>query len=192
MKKATLSQYLQIGAMIDSGAISRELAQAIIEGRITVSDKPEAPAVTVSESVIVPILSCADLVAHMRRLVEPAYLNPEIADWDFIQDEQGKQYEVLTHRFNRDVSSDEVRAFFKEKGFEGNTAAFIAWIAEHKPQVYSVSIPEDDRLFRDSTSGDLYTPYFNWDNGYCGLNLNTVEGDWGDDCMFVAFRVVSS
>lgn len=40
MRKASFSQYLQIGNLIDSGAISRELAQAIIEGRVDVRNAP--------------------------------------------------------------------------------------------------------------------------------------------------------
>lgn len=40
MAKATLSQYLQIGAMIDAGSLDRKLAQALIEGRIEVAAAP--------------------------------------------------------------------------------------------------------------------------------------------------------
>lgn len=142
--------------------------------------------------ITVPNLSAAEIVKLAKKEINLIYLAPELDTWDFIQDEQGKTYEVMKHDFGRKVSVKDVPAFFQERGFTGNTAAFIALMAREKPNGYHASIPE--RLWRDPESGKLHVPHFAQFGGPI-LGLRWTGHDWsGDDgCpgwAFVAFREV--
>ena len=135
--------------------------------------------------------TAAGLIEHANKEIDLTYLNSDLATWNFIQSEAGKRYEVMTKSFGRSVSTQEVRDFFKTQGFGGNTAAFVAWVTEHKPKGNHASIPEKDNdLWRGPESRVLCAPYFR--HGVAGreLGLDGVRDDWDDCWVFVAFREV--
>lgn len=204
MRKATMTQYLQIGNMIDAGAIDRELAQAIIEGKVVVrtvaDDKPVVPT-----SITVPDLSPAELVARAQREIDTTSLDDELVAWNFTEhrvekDEptrainvRGKKYEVLTWALGGYRTTEQVREHFKGLNADGNTAAFIAWVTETKPRGFHVSIPSDDTLlWRNPKSGSLYAPCFGHDDAYRDLFLSGVRVGWSAFSVFVAFREIPS
>lgn len=144
-----------------------------------------------TDVILVPDLSAAGLVARAKEEIDLTYFNPELATWDFVTDERGKKYEVMTWAPGRSVSTAEVRAHFREKGFGGNTAAFISWLSKRQPMGWHMSIPEEDtRLWRGPRSGYLDAPCFDRGGGSRELGLRDVRGGWGGDCTFVAFREV--
>jgi len=140
-----------------------------------------------AETVTVPDLPAEALVAVVKEAVGLTYLNPDYAKYAFLRDERGKTYEVLTWKPGRGVSSDAVCEHFNALGFHGNTAAFLEWNRKDHGDGWFVSIPEDDRCFRDADR-DLYAPDFRRNGAYRGLSLDALAGDWSGGNVFVAFR----
>ena len=135
----------------------------------------------------------AELIRRIKGKVNLTYLNQNLAAWDFMKDEPGKTYEVMTWAPGRTVSDyREVQLYFRERGFGGNTAAFAVWLERHAPMGYHASIPEDDRLWRGSRSDDLYASYFYQDGACRDLGLFGVRDGWHGYWIFVAFREVPS
>ena len=179
MENATFEQYLEIGQMIKRGEIEKGLAQAVIEGRVTIC----------SSIIKVPNLSASELLAYARKEIGHLEIDQTFAKWDFIRGERGKTYEVLTHYFVRGVADGEVLAYFKERGFVGNTAAFVAWVTKHKPRGWHMTVPEMGDRLRRGSEFEPEVPSFNYLDGGYSLFLNLVE-DTGDRDMFVAFREI--
>jgi len=144
------------------------------------------------DRITVPHLSASALVAQAKEKLSLTYCCVDLASWNFITDECSKTYEVLTHCFGHNVRSDVVRGFFRERGFGGCTAAFIAWLIEKNPEGCYASIPEDVRLLRVPESRILIAPYFYRDDTYRKLLLDDIRFDWRGDCVFVAFRELPS
>jgi hypothetical protein len=144
------------GSPLDPEYVSRSL-QLIVEGGKLVPETAQE----IWDTITVPDLSAAELMIRAQRRSIFLSLRPDIAAWNFMQqDERGKTYEVMTWAPCRGVSTDEVRAYFKRRGFGGNTAAFIAWMMAKQPLGFHASIPDEDmRLFRD-TYGELLVPRF--------------------------------
>jgi len=150
-----------------------------------------APSAASSAEIIqVPDLPAADLIKLAEKRIDLTYLNPDLASWDFMQNERGKKYEVMTWAPGRDVSSADVRDYFNERRFSGNTAAFISWLMEKQPYGYHASIPEDEQLWCDPESGGLCAPYFYRDGARRRLDLHGVRDDWRGRWVFVAFREI--
>lgn len=145
-----------------------------------------------SRIIEVPDLSAAELIARAKCDFESMHLDANLASWDFIQDERGKKYEVMEWYPQSITFSSEVLSFFKSYGFDGNTAAFIAWIIERKPKGYYVSIPaNEDRLFRGQSNARLDAPASTTDGGP-RLYLCSVRLEWSNWWSFVAFRQITS
>jgi hypothetical protein len=144
-------------------------------------------AVPGAETVTVPDLPASALLAVVNEAIGLTYLNPDYAKYAFLRDERGKTYEVLTWAPGHGVSLDAVREHFSALGFCGNTAAFLEWNRKDHGDDWFVSIPEDDRCFRDAAR-NLYAPYFSRDGASRRLDLCRFAGDWYGDCVFVAFR----
>ncbi|MFA6161095.1 MAG: hypothetical protein WCT54_05975 [Patescibacteria group bacterium] len=157
-----------------------------------------------ADVVTVPDLSPAELVAWAHKKVDFTHVNPNLKAWDFNQyrvpegqtprylEVRGKRYEMLTWRPGERVTTQQVRDHFAALKADGNTAAFIAWIAEKNPVGWCTSIPSDDALFFRDGDGDLCVLYFGRDVADRGLNLDDVGHDWNAGWVFVAFREICS
>ena len=147
----------------------------------------------VLETITVPDLSGPELIAAAEKALVLTYLDADYAKYEFLRDERGKTYEVMVWKPGREVvPGKEVRAYFKERGFHGNAAAFIAWATKHNPNGYHATILEDDRLFRGA-GGGLFAPDFVRDDGRRKLSLYYgVRNRWLDGWAFVAFREIHS
>jgi hypothetical protein len=142
----------------------------------------------------VPDIDAMDLTALTKSHCGLAYLDRDYAKWDFHRgidgnpiSGRGKRFEVMTWEPKRNVKSDEVRAYFKDRGFYGHTGAFIAFIKERKPKGCHASIPEDNGCWR-SSDGRLYVPYSNFNDSDRGLGQGWLGCDWVSAWVFVAFR----
>jgi hypothetical protein len=200
-QKATFAQGIELLQMIQAGTLDRRTAQALIEGRVEILDKPReqtgspyrgGPSGGEKRDLVnVPDLSAAGLIQFAQEKLGLTYLDADLAKWDFVTDERGKTYEVKVWKPGRGVvPATEVREHFTD-GFVGNAAAFVAWVTKHNPEGFHASIPEDDRLFQHG--GRLCAPDFLRDGGYRGLGLDDgVRGRWYGDWCFVAFREFKS
>lgn len=153
-------------------------------------------AATTNETVTVPDLPAAELIALVQRSFKEAgipftYFNPDLEAWDFLLDERGKTFQVLMYNFGRNWETHEARAWQKSVGADGNVAAFIAWVIAKKPMGWFVSIPNDDaRLWRHPVRGFLCAPRFYRDDDYRDFHLRDVQGQWGGGSSAVAFRAI--
>lgn len=152
----------------------------------------------------VPDLSPTELVAWAHEKVGFTHFNPKLKTWNFYQyrvpagqpprylEVRGKRCEVLMWKPGVKVTTQQVRSHFAALKADGNTAAFIAWIAEKNPVGFYTSIPSDDALlFRDGY-GFLYAPFFRCYDTFRWLSLRCVDGDLDGSRVFVAFREISS
>lgn len=141
--------------------------------------------------VTVPDMSAADLVALAKQNLALTHLDEDLPRWDFIQDERGKRYEVLIWSPGRDVVATDTRAYFSERKFNGNTAAFIAWVVARNPEGYWASTPDEAaRLWRDPRSRRLCALRFIRDGADSWLNIDFVGNGWGSHWSLVAFREI--
>ena len=139
-------------------------------------------------NIDVPNMGAEALVEKAQK-IGMKLCTPQLGKWDFMTDEHGKRYEVMTLRFGRVVSTDEVRKTIRELGFVGNTAAFIAWVTMNKPDGMYISIPEDHRLrmrYRRPSAA-----YFDGWKDHYSLDLGSITHDWATNWVFVAFREVT-
>lgn len=141
-------------------------------------------------TVTIPQLSLEDLIKYAQEKASLTHVDSDYAIWDF-KDDAGKIFEVLLWSPKKTVTSEEVRAHFKELEAEGNVSAFIAWVAETKFSGHYASIPFDDSACWRHNAGGFYVPYsdFNGDNRW--LDLCWYGGGWRDDWSFVGFRIVN-
>lgn len=144
--------------------------------------------------ILVPDLDAVAITALAKKQCKLNYLDGDYEKWDHLTgldnkpiSGRGKKFEVLTWQPGRNVSSDQVRKYFEDNGFSGHTAAFTAWVAQHSPEGYHASIPEDNACSRDS-GDDLCAPFSYFGDGGRKLDRRWVGGDWDDRWCFVAFR----
>lgn len=177
------------------GKSDGEYARVVYEALMTkmsvdASSNPE------TETVTVPDLPAAELIALVRRSFEEAgipliYFNPDLQAWDLLLDERGKTFQVLRRKFGRGWDAREARAWQKSVGADGNVASFIAWVIVKKPTGWFVSIPNDDsRLWRRSVSSDLFVPRFYRHGAHRRFDLSGVQGKWSGYGSVVAFRTI--
>ena len=178
-----------IRSPLDPEYVAKILEALLEEKEVIVVD--ETSVIAPDNIVVVPNLSAAGLVARAKQDLALTYLDDDFAKWNFVNGEEGKRYERLIWTPGRVVQSADIRTYFRERGFNGNTAAFVAWAASKNPEGYFVSIPdEDDRLWPDPESGRLYAPRFIRIATHRKLRLFDVGG-WHGPWSFVAFREVS-
>lgn len=142
----------------------------------------------------VPDIDAMDLTALTKSHCGLTYLDRDYAKWDFHRgidgnpiSGRGKRFEVMTWEPKRNVKPDEVRAYFKNRGFYGHTGAFTAFIKERKPNGYHASIPEDNGCWRYSAGG-LCVPRSSLDDDNRALYQSWLDNDWDSGWVFVAFR----
>ncbi|MBI4139054.1 hypothetical protein HY479_02790 [Candidatus Uhrbacteria bacterium] len=148
-----------------------------------------------AETVTVPDLPAAELIALAKAEFKKAgipftHFDEDLAAWDFLEGERGKTFEVLVHNFGRVWETEEGRSYQKGNRFDGNVAAFIAWVTRKKPNGWFISIPNDDsRLWRNpGRDGYLCAPDFGRDDANREFRLLNVRS--GGSGSLVAFRAV--
>jgi hypothetical protein len=129
------------------------------------------------------------LVSAVRDELELTRLDDCYSEWDFIRDEPGRTFEVLVWAQGSATSSDAAREHFAALGAQGNTALFLEWIRNRQRNGWFITVPEDDRLFRNAY-GERLVPVFLRDGESRRLRLGNFTGEWQDTYMFVAFREV--
>jgi hypothetical protein len=154
--------------------------------------------------VVVPDMGAVELTAATNRDLRLTYLDRDYAAWDFHTGLDGQPIAGRGLKFEAiiftkkdikpsddDVSSEEVRAYFRERGYFGHTGAFTQWRRQNPTLMgYHASIPEDNGCWRGS-DGRLCVPYSYFGEGCRELYRYWFADDWDDRGSFVAFRVVS-
>lgn len=155
-----------------------------------------------SNIVVVPDLSAVELTALTKRDLNLTYLDTDYAKWDYYRDLDGNpihgrclKFEALVWKPELDpnsiISSEQARAYLRERGFYGHVGAFTQWRGQNPDLMgYHASIPEDAACWRRA-DGHLCAPYSYFDGGYRELGQDWVGSDWDDDWSFVGFREVS-
>lgn len=140
--------------------------------------------------ITVPDLTTEQLLDQADQALKLTYLTADFETWDFVRFERGKIYEVLVWTPGREVMTYEVQQYFESLKADGNTAAFVAWVAKADPEGRHASIPLNySRLFRSGKC--LYAPTFFRDRDYRGLGHgDDIAKLWDDDWSFVGFRPV--
>ena len=144
--------------------------------------------------ILVHDLPANELIALAKTRCNLTYIDPDYEKWDMFQGLDGKvisgrskTFKSLVWKPGREVSSNEVREYFKAKGFAGHAAAFTAWVMENKPAGYHASIPDDNGCWRDS-GRLLYAPDSIFGDGSRRLDHDWVAHGWVDSWCFVGFR----
>jgi hypothetical protein len=150
--------------------------------------------------ITVPNLSAAGLIAETKEKLGLEVLELDELGYrfyDFMNDEAGRTYDVRVWVPNRPVKTSEVRKYFSDLGFDGNTAAFLTWVAKSNPRDYHMSIPSDDsRLYFHRQLRLLCAPGFQHPRPkkrYLALTRvdGAVDGAWREHWRFVGFRPVA-
>jgi hypothetical protein len=154
MQRATMNQYLQIGARINNGKIDFETAKALIEGKF-LRPVPGDGLMVMVGTITVPKLSAVDLIARAERC---GIKVSAIRSWDFYQPitsgnrsrnsivVPGRRYEVLLLKpGDKILSMAKVQERFKKVNADGNNGAFITWLMVKRPHGCFVTIPSDRR-----------------------------------------------
>jgi|WetSurMetagenome_2_1015567.scaffolds.fasta_scaffold125532_2 hypothetical protein len=206
MRRATMNQYLQIGAKINNGKIDFETAQALIKGEI-IRPATEDAAVVIVGTVTVPDVSAVQLVAQAERRHWINIVKEEIRTWDFYQrhivgprpgspiEVRGKRYEVLTWTpGDAEMSTKKVQDRFKKMGADGNNGAFIAWLMEKDRYGCFSTLPSDyGQLWFESPESDRHVLYYcpeNFFSNRCNLGLCRADRMMRKFWTFVGFREV--
>ena len=144
--------------------------------------------------ILVPDLAAVDFTALVKRELRLTYLDPDYERWDFYRGldgkkipGRGKRFEPLLWTPGRQVSSEEVRSYFCERGMIGHVGAFTEWRRTCGLQGWHASIPDDNGCWR-SPDGSLYAPYSDFDGGHRRLDQDRLADDWDDYFSFVGFR----
>ncbi len=147
-----------------------------------------------NEIIKVPNLTAPELIATTKEQIDLTFVQSEILSWNFMGNEAGKRFEVMTHSLRRRPSIKTLFRRFRSKGFSGNTAAFLSWIGERKPVGYCISIPEDEhRRWSCPKDGTLCAMYFQQEEEHRILDLDRPDGNWSDETendVAVAFREI--
>lgn len=136
--------------------------------------------------VTVPDMSSADLIRHATQTLQGVSIDWEFESWDFLKDEdRGMSFEVRTHAFGRRVWTAEVCKHFLRGGYEGNTAAFIAYVIDRRPRGWITSLSvKMSRLYRDRSEHTFKAPCFKG----VDLFLASVNDHWSSEWTFASFR----
>ena len=142
----------------------------------------------------VPDVSEHELVALAKLRGDLTFINSTYDAWQFHRGYdgevicgRGEPFTFLTWKPGRRATSNEVRAYFKTRGFHGNVAAFIAWVMEFKPAGEQASIPDDNACWRHPDRR-LCAPHSCFGGGLRELSHRGVSAGWPDTVCFVGFR----
>lgn len=148
-----------------------------------------------NNEILMPDIDAVDLTALTKSHCDLTYLDGDYAEWNFYVDVdgrpisgRGKRFECMTWTPGRDTKSDEVRVYFKKRGFYGHAGAFTAWVKERKPQGYHASLPENNGCCRDSEEGFFCPPFSYFGSNDRKLALNRAGIRWENVWVFIAFR----
>ncbi|MFA6429539.1 MAG: hypothetical protein WCV84_03520 [Patescibacteria group bacterium] len=149
-----------------------------------------------SNILLVPDLSAVALTAFAEKRLRLTRLDRGYKDWDYYRGQDGTEilgrgrwFEPLIWTPGRSVGSEEVRGYFRDKGFHGDAGAFTAWRLTCGLNGWHASVPDDNGCWRHP-GGYLCAPYSSFDGGDRGLYQGRVGGLWHVLFSFVGFREV--
>lgn len=199
-QKATMAQGIELLQMIQSGSLDRKMAQAIIEGRVEIIDRPSeqtgspyrgsppGDAPSFRAEVIYTHPSYADLEKAFDWVYD-GYKGIEFKPIDVCKDVSTESREIefeLVH-LNEDVSTDKALAELDKQGLRPalyqELLAFAAKYPELQKQFPIVALGSVCRR-----SGHLYSPYVDWRGVERDLYFRWIGHGWHDDCRFLAVR----
>lgn len=192
MRSATLEQYLEIGQMIGRGAISKELAQAIIEDRVVIRGD-------IGSFFVALVVYVQPEFEELKRMF-PAFVHPKYKNNRFDPIERCKNVPTFidSHpafeyvHLNRHASTDEVLAEMDSRRLRPALYEELLGFAER--------YPDEQWKYRivalGSTacvSGDRAVAYLSNDGDGChgngrGLDLGWVVCGWNEGFRFLAVR----
>lgn len=144
----------------------------------------------VRETITVPDLALGELA----ELFKEYYFDFKLALWwSYLEESYDKTFEVLVHQLKYggwDIS--DARKFQQAVGFNGNIAAFIAWVIVKKPLGMYTTCPNDDNRHwhEPGLLGDLHVPHYR--NSYFRreFTIGAVPTAWSNDWLLVTFRAI--
>ena len=201
MAKATMSQFLQLGAMFDGGAIDRKMAQAIIEGRIEIIDKsalpvgdgpyrggPPSSVPGFRAEVIYVQPSYADLQKAFDWVYE-GYASAEFKPIDACKgistDTREIEFELV--HLNKDASTDEALAELDKRGLRPALyEELLAFAAKHPELQKQFPIVALGSVCRDGAR--LYSPFVRFYGRERRLRFGWLDGRWLRSYRFLSVR----
>jgi hypothetical protein len=144
--------------------------------------------------VRVPDLPWCELVTSAARKLGRARVHPLLVKEDLFRGERGRVYEALVWKPGTVIHGAKVRAHFKDLGFQGNLAAFVAWAMSSEIAASCercVTITDDQSHFSLRGIEDLAPCLLRGfhASGYgCSLTLSRVLKPMHTHWTFVAFR----
>lgn len=145
--------------------------------------------------VTIPVLSTWDLIQRVREALDVTRIDPDYEHWRFCMHivqpggEGESEFEFLTYRPTENLYPEAIRQYFKERGYFGHPAAFMAWLIDQGPRGYRASFPEDEACYR-SGNGRLKAPSFHACEGGITLSLHPLNVILDVGGVYVAFRQV--
>jgi hypothetical protein len=143
------------------------------------------------KTVQVSDLAHRDFLSAVYSAVGLASLDHHYHEYDFLRDERGQVYEVMTWKPGLcPCSADIIHEHFAGLGFRGNAAAFLEWIMDGPGEGSFITVPDDDGCYHGANQY-TYVPHL-WHNGSRPMLSLDALGSWHSGCTFVAFRKVKT
>lgn len=200
MSKPTQQQIAQIVTMLANGDYDRKMAQAIVEKRIEVIEKPREqtgspyrggppssePGFRLEVIYVQP--SYADLKQAFDWVYD-GYASAEFKPIDVCKDVPTDTREIefeLVH-LNKDMSTDAILAQLDKRGLRPalyeELLAFAAKYPELQKQFPIVALGSVFRF-----DGGLFSPYVDWHDRERNLYFHWIDDDWLGFCRFLSVR----
>lgn len=147
-----------------------------------------------SGKLTLPMVLTADLIERVRLRLKVTRIDPRYTDGSFCDDLRcgiGGDFEYLTYRPTEDLFAEDIRRYFRVRGFYGHVAAFMGWLVEQTPRGYRACFPEDDSCTR-TDEDRLLAPSFHACEGGITLAMHPLHVILDQGGEYVAFRRVTS
>ena len=152
------------------------------------------------KTIVVPNVPPDEFIAQLKKKLNLSLFDTGFGFWDDYQNlyteisnAGGKTFEVLNGILLNSTPSSVVEKHFAEKGFTGNTGAFISWLLENNPNEWNIPIHSHQYLWMCLQS-QVHVVVALEDNNTGGNRpgFRKILGDNGfAACVFVAFREVA-
>lgn len=203
MRKATLSQLLQVGNMVESGALDRETVQAIIEGRIQIVEPAlswgfETSYILTLDRTIT--MTLGDLIVagkydSVNKDITPDRfpLAPSSARLERTNGETGKEeIEVVLVYLDKRLTINQVKNEFDRRGLKSALIDILLAFGAAKPELQrEFPIMALGSVWR-SPDGGLHSPCLGRNVHGRNLNLHLYHPgqEWSEGWRFLAVRKV--
>lgn len=138
-------------------------------------------------------------VGFLRQQLKLTHVDAGFDHWNFFDlpsdrtDRQIVLFESKTWKPCRPVTSEDVRAHFRDIGFTGRVAEYLMWAvtADMQPPHFSVSIPEPEDCYYKADSNHCFVPSYAFTiTGMRSLGFMQLDDSrvWSSEYSFVGFR----